>query len=37
MDQSSAQQNDIMYGTNMHIKTEDGQNMVILFVYYQVE
>jgi len=28
VDQSSAQQNDIMYGTNMQIKTEDGQNMV---------
>jgi len=28
VDQSTSQQNNIMYGTNVQIKTEDGQNMV---------
>lgn len=28
VEQSNSQQNNIMYGTNMQIKTEDGQNLV---------
>ena len=32
MDQSTAQQNNIMYGTNVQIKTEDGQNMVNMMI-----